>query len=52
LLDGFSFDSIGEAAAIWLARVFKKREVLEVVKAMNGDKAPGLDGYSMVFFQA
>jgi hypothetical protein len=25
---------------------------LEVVKAMNSDKAPGPDGYSMAFFQA
>jgi hypothetical protein len=31
---------------------FEEREVLEVVKAMNGDKAPGPDGYSMAFFQA
>ena len=28
------------------------KEVWEVVKAMNGDKALSLDGYSMAFFQA
>jgi hypothetical protein len=26
--------------------------VLKVVKAMNGDKAPGLDSFSITFFQA
>jgi hypothetical protein len=50
-LDGLSFDSIGEAEAIWLERVLE-REVWEVVKAMNGGKALSLDGYSMAFFQA
>jgi hypothetical protein len=35
-----------------LERGFEEREVLEVVKAMNGDKALGLDGFSMAFFQA
>jgi hypothetical protein len=29
------------AEAIWLEREFEEREVLEVVKAMNGDKMPG-----------
>jgi hypothetical protein len=51
-LDGLSFDSIGEALATRLERVFEEREVWEVVKAMNGDKALGLDDYSLVFFQA
>lgn len=32
-----------------MERVFEEGEVLEVVKAM---KAPGLDGFSMAFFQA
>jgi hypothetical protein len=36
----------------WREREFEEREVRELMKAMNGDKAPGLDGYSMVFFQA
>jgi hypothetical protein len=30
---------------------FQERGVLEVVKAMNRDKAPGLDGFSIAFFQ-
>jgi hypothetical protein len=38
-LYGLSFDYIGEVEAIWLERKFEEREVLVVVKAMNGDKA-------------
>jgi hypothetical protein len=41
LLDGLSFDSTGEAESIWMEREFEEREVLEVVKAINGDKALG-----------
>jgi hypothetical protein len=49
-LDGLYFDSIGEVEAIWLERDFEERELLEVVKAMNGDKALSPDSYSMAFF--
>jgi hypothetical protein len=34
-----------------LERVFEEEEVRKVVSAMNGDKASGLDGFSMAFFQ-
>jgi hypothetical protein len=37
---------------IWLERDFEENEVWEVVKGMEGDKAPGPDGFSMAFFQA
>jgi hypothetical protein len=50
MVDGLSFDSIDEVAASWLEKDFEEREVWEVVKTMNGDKASGLDGYSMAFF--
>ena len=40
-MDGHSFDSIDEAQASWLERDFEEREVWQVVKAMNGDKASG-----------
>jgi len=50
-LDGLFIDSIGEVEANWLERDFEEGEVLEVVKARNGDKALGPGGYSMVFFQ-
>jgi hypothetical protein len=32
-------------------RIFEEREVLEVVKGMNRDKAPGPDDFLMAFFQ-
>jgi hypothetical protein len=50
-VDGLSFDSIMESEARWLERAFEEEEVRKVVLAMNGDKAPGPDGFSMVFFQ-
>jgi hypothetical protein len=49
-VDGISFDSILESKASWLERAFE--EVRKVVSAMNGDKASGLDGFSMAFFHA
>jgi hypothetical protein len=48
MVDNLSFDSIDEAEASWLEREFEKREVWEVVKAINVDKG----GYFMAFFQA
>jgi len=52
MVDGISFDSILESEASWLEIAFVEEEVRKVVSAMNGDKAPGLDGYSIAFFQA
>jgi len=51
LVDGLSFDSILESESYWLERDFGEQEERKVVKAMVGDKAPGLDGFSMAFFQ-
>jgi hypothetical protein len=51
-VDGLSFDSIAEAEARWLKRDFEEEEVRGVVKAMNGNKAPNPDGFSIAFFQA
>jgi hypothetical protein len=36
----------------WLERDFEEREVFEVVQAMNRDKAPGPDGFSMGFVKS
>ena len=44
-MEGLEFDRIGE-----LERSFEKDEILSVVRDMEGDKAPGLDGFSMAFF--
>jgi hypothetical protein len=51
-VDGISFDSISDSDASWLERAFEEEEVKKVVSALNGDKAPGPDGFSMAFFQA
>jgi len=48
-VDDISFDSISDFDASWLERAFEE-EVKKVVSAMNGDKAPGPDGFSMAFF--
>jgi len=50
-LDDLSFDAILESEASWLERAFEE-EVRKVVFAMNGDKAPSPDGFTMAFFQA
>jgi hypothetical protein len=34
-----------------MEREFEEEEVCEVVRKLKGDKAPGLDGFSMAFFQ-
>ena len=41
--------SVSEASS--LEDPFEEREVWEVIKGMDGDKALGPDGFSMVFFQ-
>jgi len=50
-VDGISFSSNYAYECLWLRRVFEKQEVWEVVREMNGDKAPSPDGFSMAFFQ-
>jgi len=52
VVDSISYDSIVEVKASLLEREFVDREVWEVVKEMNSNKAPGPNGYSMAFFQA
>jgi CHAT domain-containing protein len=50
-LDNLAFDSLDEVEASSLELPFVEKEVLEVVKGMNRDKAPGPDGFSIAFFQ-
>ena len=50
-LDGLAFSSIDESDRICLDRSFTEEEMMGVVKDMAGDKSPGLDGFSMAFFQ-
>ena len=49
-VEGLEFDQIGESERGWLERRFEKDEILSVVRDMEGDKAPGPDGFSISFF--
>ncbi|XP_040989014.1 uncharacterized protein LOC121236643 [Juglans microcarpa x Juglans regia] len=50
-LDSLAFDSIEQLDAEWLEREFEEEEILDVVKGMDKDKAPGPDGFTLTFFQ-
>jgi hypothetical protein len=50
-MDGLVFDQILDHEVDWLEREFEEEEVRKVVMAMEGDKAPGPDGFSIAFFQ-
>jgi hypothetical protein len=50
-LDGLSFLSIDTNESNWLKEILRSMKVWEVVRDMNGDKAPGLDGFFMAWFQ-
>jgi len=50
-LDNLDFDSLDAVEASSLELPFEEKEVLEVVKCMNRDKALGPDGFTLAFFQ-
>lgn len=50
-LDGVSFDVISDTASCRLERTFAEDKVLEALRSMPGDKAPGPDGFTIAFFQ-
>jgi hypothetical protein len=50
-LDNLEFDTLSNSEALSLEEPFEEREVWEVIKGMDGDKAPGPDGFSMAFYQ-
>jgi hypothetical protein len=50
-LDNLEFDILSNAEAASLEDPFEEREVWEVIKDMDKDKAPGPDGFSVAFFQ-
>lgn len=37
---------------MWLERAFEKSETFEMLKALNGNKASGPNGFSLAFFQS
>jgi hypothetical protein len=49
-LDNLEFDMLSVSEASSLEEPFEEREVWEVIKGMDGDKAPGPNGFSMAFF--
>ena len=50
-MDGLEFTSIEEDERLELERDFSKEEVVKVLQEMEGDKAPGPDGFTLAFFQ-
>jgi hypothetical protein len=51
-LDDLEFDSLSAGEASSLEAPFLEKEVKDVIFGMDGNKAPGPDGFSMAFFQA
>ena len=49
-MESLEFDRIGDMERVWLERKFEREEILQVVKELEGDKAPGPDGFSMAFY--
>jgi hypothetical protein len=46
------FNSLSAGEASSLESPYLEREVKDVIFGMDGNKAPGLDGFSLAFFQA
>ena len=44
------FDCIGDMERIWLERKFEREEISQVVRDLEGDKAPGPDAFTMTFY--
>ncbi|KAK9286378.1 hypothetical protein L1049_014773 [Liquidambar formosana] len=51
LTEDMAFKSLDLEEANGLERVFDELEVLEAINELNGDKAPGPDGFTIAFFQ-
>ena len=51
-LEGLDWDPIESTKAAWLERPFEEEEVKKAIWTMDKEKAPGPDGFNMVFFQA
>ena len=49
-LDNLEFDMLSATEASSLEDPFEEIEVWEVIKGIDRDKAPSLDGFSMAFF--
>ena len=49
-VEGLEFDRIGGMEKVWLERKFEREEILQVISDLEGDKAPGPDGFTMAFY--
>ena len=47
---GVSFNEIGDEATAKLEEVFTAEEVFIALSGLNGNKAPGPDGFSLAFW--
>ena len=48
-LEGLIFSKLDEHKAVNLEKPFTEEEVTFVLHELNGEKAPGLDGYTIAF---
>ena len=48
-MDGLDFSCIEEEERLSLERAFSKEDVIQVLKEMEGDKAPNPDGFTVFF---
>ena len=49
-VEGLEFDCIGDMERVWLERKFEREEIFQVVRDLEGDKAPSLYGFTMAFY--
>ena len=49
-VESLEFDRIRDIERVWLERKFEREEILQVVSELEGDKAPGMDGFTMAFY--
>ena len=49
-VEGLEFDRIRDMERVWLERKFESEHILQVVSDLEGDKAPGPDGFMMAFY--
>ena len=49
-VEGLEFDCIGDMERVWLERKFEREEIFQVVRVLEGDKAPGSDGFTMAYY--
>ena len=49
-MEGLEFDFIGDMERVWLERKLEREEIFQVVRDLEGDKAPSPDGFTMTFY--